>query len=392
MSRREIKRGINVSITLDQILALVGRLDDTQGEETSRERFRRFLKENVLEIGRIRDYVEECLRKSGDQYSRALQDLVNHIGGFLGFKVDFGRYHGVSGEIGFDGLWVSKDFHIVVEVKTTEAYAIKTSTLMDYINRLISEKKIPNWDHAMGLYVVGRVDPEIRQLENAVIAEKRGDQLRIISLESLLTLAQMMNEYDVAHEDILAVLRPSGPKIDPVIDLMARLVSEEEEEELRGKEPSSQEPPTEGEASYWLTPVKSDETCTAEEEIRILVGQERIYAFGDRTPGRKHLKPGDWICFYASGKGIIAHAKVSSPPLRKPNPRVHHSEKYPWTFSLESSALYIDQPVIIDATLRTQLDYYKGRDPNKSWGWFVVGTRQIAKHDFEILTRQQSKK
>jgi len=379
-----------MSITIDQILALVGKLDDMQGEETPRERFRKFLKENLVEVGRIRDYVEECLRNSGDQYNRALQDLINHIGRFLGFDVSFGRYHGVQGEIGFDGLWISqKGFYIVVEVKTTETYAIKTSTLMDYVNRLISDKRIPDWDHAIGLYVVGRPDPEIHQLENAIIAEKKTDQLRIISVGSLLNLADMMNEYGVAHEDILAILRPSGPTIDPVVDLMTRLVSEEKEEE-----PETAVPPTErvkeGEASYWLTPVKSDEICTAEKCIETLVGEAQIYAFGDRTPGRRHLKPGDWICFYATGKGIVAHARVSSAPTKKPDPRVPHTEKYQWTFNLRDAILYIDQPVIIDATIRAQLDYFKGRDMNKTWAWFVQATRRITKHDFGLLTRRQS--
>ena len=65
--------------------------------------------------------------------------------------------------------------------------------------------------------MVGRPEPEIRQLENSILAEKRTHQLRIISVESLLSLAEMMNEYDVSHEDILAVIRPSGPVVDQVI-------------------------------------------------------------------------------------------------------------------------------------------------------------------------------
>jgi hypothetical protein len=40
----------NMSITLNQILALVGKLDDLQGDGTPRERFRRFLKENGNEV------------------------------------------------------------------------------------------------------------------------------------------------------------------------------------------------------------------------------------------------------------------------------------------------------------------------------------------------------
>jgi len=378
--------GKKTAISLRKILNLVGKLDDSPGIETPRERFRAFLKENVQEVGQIRDYIEECLRLSGDQYNRALQDLVNHLGSLLGFEVQFGRYHGVKGEIGFDGHWKSPTgSRIVVEVKTTEAYAIKTSTLVGYIDELISEKRIPAWDKALGLYVVGRPDPKVNQLENAIKAEKRIDQLRIISVESLLNLAEMINEYEVDHEDILAILLPSGPTVDPVVDLMARVIARPPPEEL----PLEVEPPTEiGEANYWLTPVRSEPEATAEQVIQTLVGQEQMYAFGERTPGRKHLKPGDWLCFHASGKGVIAHAKVMSRPEKKPHPKVQHKDKYPWTFRVGEAKLYLNDPVIIDAEVRANLEVFRNRDLNKSWGWFVQATRRIDLKDFNILTRR----
>jgi hypothetical protein len=113
-----------MSMTLTQILALVGELDDSPGPETARERFRRFLKDDTKEVGQLRDYIQECLRKSGTQYNRALQDLVNYIASFLEFEVVFGRYQGVQGKNGFDGHWKSaKELHIVAETKTTDAYA-----------------------------------------------------------------------------------------------------------------------------------------------------------------------------------------------------------------------------------------------------------------------------
>ena len=373
-------------IALNQILDLVGRLDDSPGGEQPRERFRHFLRGNVQDVGQVRDYIEECLRKKGDQYNRALQDLVNHLGSLLGFQVTFGRYHGVQGKIGFDGHWKSiSGFHIVVEVKTTETYAIKTATLVGYIDQLISEKRIPSWEHCLGLYVVGRPDPDIRQFENAILAERRTDQLRIISVESLISLAEMMNEYDVNHDDILAILRPSGPKVDHIVDLMARLVAQRPPEETLS--PKELPPEPEGQVNYWLSPVSSDEVQTAEETIQQLVDREKIYAFGERTPGRKYLKLGDWICFYATGKGAIAHAKVMSNPEKKPHPSVHHSEKYPWTFRVGEAKLYLDAPKIIDAEIRSQLDAFRGRDPNKPWGWFVQATRKVSAHDFNILIR-----
>lgn len=389
-----------MSIALTQILGLVGKLDDTPGEGTPRERFRAFLKDNIKEVGQIRDHIQECLRNAGDQYSRALQDLVNHLGRFLEFEVTFGRYHGVSGQIGFDGLWKSpKGFHIVIEVKTTEVYAIKTSTLVGYVDGLISQRKIPDWEHALALYVVGRPEPELRQLQNAIVAERRTQQLRIISVDSLLSLAELKDEYDTSHEDILAVLRPSGPTIDQVVDLMTRLVAQgpvekepigEVEEKPKEEVAKPEEAPEKGEVQCWLTPVKSDQEQTAEETVKTLVGEAKIYAWGERTPGRRYLKPGDWICFYATGKGVVAHAKVASAPEHKLHPRVRHPEKYPWVFGVKDVHLYLDDPVVIDVALRAQLDAFRDKDPNRSWAWFVQATRRIGEHDFEVLTREKA--
>lgn len=377
--------GGKTAISLQQILNLVGKLDDSPGIETPRERFRAFLKNNVQEIGQIRDYIEECLRLTGDQYNRALQDLVNHLGSLLDFEVQFGRYHGVRGEIGFDGHWKSPSgSHIVVEVKTTEAYTVKTSTLVGYVDELISEKGIPAWDNALGLYVIGKPDPGINQLENAIVAEKRMNQLRIISVESLLSLAEMMNEYEVDHEDILAILLPSGPRVDPVVELMSRVVAQPPPGELP---PEEEKLPETGEVKYWLTPVRSEPGRTAEQVIQTLVAEEGIYAFGERTPGRRHLKPGDWLCFHASGKGVIAHAKVKSKPEKKPHPKVKHQDKYPWTFQVGDAKLYLNDPVIIDAEVRANLEVFRNRDLNKPWGWFVQATRSISRNDFNILTR-----
>lgn len=376
-----------MSINLTQVLGLVGKLDDTPGEETPRERFRKFLKENIGEVGQIRDYIEECLRNTGEQYNRALQDLINYVGHFLGFKVTFGRYHGVPSEIGFDGLWESAtQFFIVVEVKTTEAYAIKTAPLLGYVDALISEHSIPNWDHALGLYVVGRPDPELRQLENSILAEKRTNQLRIISVESLLSLAELFNSYDVSHNDILAVLKPSGPSIDAIVETMARLVAQPRVEERPKEEVVRVEAVERGEEQYWLSPVASDEVETAEQTIKNLVAEENIYAFGDRTPGRQHIKPADWICFYATGKGVVAHAQIVSRPEHKLHNRVRHPEEYPWVFSVKDVSLYLDKPIVIDAALRSQLDAFRDRDPNKGWAWFVQATRKVTEDDFRLLT------
>ncbi len=375
-------------MTLTQILNLVGRLDDTPGGDTPRERFRSFLEENVKAVGEARDYVDECLRMSGEQYNRALQDLANHMGRLLGFSVAFGRYQGIRGEIGYDGHWISpKGLHIVVEVKTTDVYAIKTNTLIGYIDALISEKKIPNWGHALGLYMLGRIEPEINQLENAIIAENRTKQLRFASLNSIISLADLMTEYDVSHDDIVAVIKPAGPRIDSIVDLISRIAAQGQSMESSTEAEEAPEQAEEGrEVICWITPIKDDDVETTEKVLVKLIEKEGIYAFGERTPGRRYLKPGDLICFYVAGKGVVAHGLVISRPEHKPHHAVHDTERYPWVFGIKDVELYLDKPIVIDALLRTRLDSFKGRDASRGWSWFVQTTRRISRRDFDILT------
>jgi hypothetical protein len=145
-----------------------------------------------------------------------------------------------------------------------------------------------------------------------------------------------------------------------------------------------EEESTNVERQYWLTPVKSDAERTADERIKNLIGDEGIYAFGDKTPGRRHIKTGDRICFYSAGKGVVAHAQVASRPKRKKNPL--RSEQSQWVFQVTDVHLYLEKPVIIDAALRSRLDAFKDSDKNKSWAWFVHATRKITEDDFKVLT------
>ena len=197
--------------TLDDILGLVGTLDDSAGDDTPRERFRRFLRDSVGTTAAVRDYIEACMRSKGPQYDHALQDLVNHTASLIGFEVEYGRYRGVSNEVGFDGLRRREDFTIVAAVKTTDAYVIRTATLVGYVDRLISEGRIPDWDHAMGLYVVARSDAGLTQLANSIVAEKRTHQLRIADVDTVLSLAELVQNTQLTTDEAVALLRPASP-------------------------------------------------------------------------------------------------------------------------------------------------------------------------------------
>lgn len=144
--------------------------------------------------------------------------------------------------------------------------------------------------------------------------------------------------------------------------------------------------------SYWLTPIKSDadDSETIEEALHRLLVKYKVYAYGDRTPGRKTIKPRDKICFYATGKGVMADATVTSFPEKRMQEGIKDIQKYPWIFDLKDSCLYLENPIIINAEIRTRLGAFKDKDPYESnWAWFVQGTKKISEHDFEILTKHK---
>lgn len=375
-----------MNLTLKELLDLVGKLDDSPGEDSPKERFRNFIKK-ITDVGQIRDYISECLRYTDEQFNKALQDLVNYIGNFLGFDIKYGRYRGISGEIGYDGLWKSPlDFNIVIEVKKTEVYSIKTNILTNYIDSLISEKVIDNWNNALGLYVLGISSDDIKQLENTIIAEKRSDQLRIVSVESLLRLAEIKSAYQISHKDILSILKPMSPRIDPIVYILENIVTGtvETEENTETEIPIVQE---EG-ISYWMTPVKDDDSQTAIECIKTLVEEEKIYAFSPATPNRRKMKPGDRICFYANTIGIVADAVINEEPNDKiTNSKIRNSEKYTWIIKLKSPKLYLNKPIVIDAKLRAKLEAFTGKNIDKNWAWFVQATRKVSENDFKTLTK-----
>jgi hypothetical protein len=135
--------------------------------------------------------------------------------------------------------------------------------------------------------------------------------------------------------------------------------------------------------TYWITPVSGDEIKPGEETIKTLVAEKKIFGLGPRTPGRVTLKPNDWVCFYVTGKGVVAHARAASRPEKHPE---LVSVFYPFAFHLDSISTYLSNPIAIDTRKRVELDAFKEAKSKGSWGWFVTTTHRISKHDFELLT------
>jgi hypothetical protein len=130
--------------------------------------FRQFLTE--IDSKKLSSFATYCLENPFTDSGQVLQDIVNEIGRRMGFIAENGRYRGVRNDIGYDGIWRSAGNSLVVEVKTTDAYAISLDVIIDYRDRLVEESRIPK-DTPI-LIVIGRRDTKISVSHRALIRDK----------------------------------------------------------------------------------------------------------------------------------------------------------------------------------------------------------------------------
>lgn len=220
--------------TLSQILGFTGDGKLKDNSKTSSD-FREFLTEVPSQL--IKQFVDNCLTEGFTDSGLALQDIINQIGSRLSFSVQHGLYHGNKYEIGFDGIWISKDGHnIIVEVKTTDTFRINLDTIAQYRTRLIEEGKIDKNKSSI-LIIVGRDDTG--DLEAQIRGSRHAWDIRLLSTDSLmklLTLKETLNDTKTIQQ-ITELLKPREyTRIDKLIELIF-----ETSKDLQGEIPTEEE-------------------------------------------------------------------------------------------------------------------------------------------------------
>jgi hypothetical protein len=143
----------------------------------------------------------------------------------------------------------------------------------------------------------------------------------------------------------------------------------------------------------WIVPAGKAEGFTAREHLEHWLGRE-FWGFGESTAGRKSMKIGDRLCFYAAGEGVVvAYATLSGPttaqvgPDEWPGPNGYEPGAYKLPLA---DVTWLDEPIELTAALRSKLDAYQGKGPNANWSWLVQTTHRISESDFLRLTGQSS--
>jgi hypothetical protein len=274
--------------TIAQILSFAGDGKLRDNNQTSIE-FRELLEQVPSRL--LKQFADNCLADSFTDSGFVLQDIINQIGSRLDFIVKDGLYRGKKNDIGYDGIWTSKEGHsLIVEVKTTDTYRINLDTIAEYRQQLIKQHRVDK-EHSSMLIVVGRQDTG--DLEAQIRGSRHAWDIRLLSTDSLirlLSLKERLNDTKTIQQ-INELLKPREyTRIDKLIDLIfltSKDLQLDGPDEAEVEEVIEQEVQKSTEPKF--TPVSFHEGCLEriQEKLNInFIKQSRIsFTNKDKTTG-----------------------------------------------------------------------------------------------------------
>jgi len=412
-----------MSVTLNQILMLVGTLDDSPGFDAPRERYRRFLTEHVAEISTLSALVDDAQRLVGEQPHRALQDAIVVLGRFLGFETTFGTYQHLAGAIHYEGQWRSRHrLHVLLEILSEQTERIDP----DDTSRALAALAANTLDDAprIGMAVVtplfaarGHVDAA----EAPDLAAKANR--RIVSTRSLLWLAAAVSAGRMKHEEVVALLL-SGQSIDMVVELLRRFSGQTDAPNAAVGNGSAKASPYEGSLyeapsdeggrrhtdapepivearlpadtsvvadagsssapAFWAVSVDRSQAAGFEQLVQSAVARRRVLGVAEDRTFPAAARPGDAVCFFLPGKGVLGHADIAA-PAEIGLQLIRESDRFDRLYRVKDVVLY-EMPIVPDLETQQMLAAHHQRSGLP--GPLLV---PLAEHKFALLTTRPAR-
>jgi len=381
-----------MKLDLPELLTLVGRLDDAPGTDTPRDRYRRFLTRQLTTVQAVRDLLEQTQAALGDQHARARQDLALLLGRFLGFEVAFGTYESAPGAVRLEGHWRSRRrARIAIEVRGEQPAEAGVERLARTVSALSASLPADAGERWVGLCITTPFYAARRRLETQVAHRTAGD-IRCISLDSLLWLAEMSEAHRVDHDDVLRLLT-TGPDSDFMVELMRRLTetasSRPDAQLPRTPRPDSElpdatprlsivvKPDRATDTGFWLATLGRDETATPEQLLDAVIARRQVLGV-TRAGAAGPAREGDWVCFYIDGVGVAGHARLAL-AIADASAVIRGASRFTAVFRLENVTIYdvpnvvLDQPAVL-------------REPEGSSGTIIS---PLTRDEFDRLTARE---
>jgi hypothetical protein len=362
-----------MGVTLDQILILAGRLDDSPGFDAPRERFRRFLIDHVRDLSSARALIEECQYAPGEQHQRALEDLVVLLGRFVGFKPIFSARRPNPGT-GVHGLWRSRArLDVAVDVRSDQSTSPESHRLLDP-SALASDVVEKDETKVVVLSVIGPLCMSRGKVEEALAQTGGPRSAGVTSLAGVLALAEIVTTARMTHEDVVRLFESNVP-VEFIVHLLERASDGVSASPV---EPAVTTPPDAmPEPRFWMTTVVADHAIAPEEFLQSVVAKRGIFGLVESTSGNL-AQAGDWICFSIPGKGIVGHARVAS--LTASGGGLRDAHRFRQLVQLEELDLHLARPVAPDS--ETHLRIRTSQTGSRRMAQTLIG---ISRESFQAM-------
>jgi len=366
-----------MNLTVNQLLNIVGRLEDSPGFDTPRERFRRFLSERMTDAQAARLVIQECRQMSGEQSHRALHDAVVLTGRLFGFRTAFNSYQHDPGTAPIAGQWESRRrLRVILTVCTGQL----TDTDVEALSRVVrSDTESPQQAESpcIGLIVLTPFCSTRTRIEE-ILRTHTHPELRLISLAGILRMADMFAPGQLTHDHVLRLLNP-----DVIMDSLLDVIDRSKTEALPGVERDavSQASPTVDDRTpgdFWIAAIRLADDTPAAQFVDSMIANRRVLAVNPASQGQRAVEPGDSICVCIAGRGFVADARVAE-IVTDGSSGVRDSEQFAQVLKLDEVTVYA-APVVPTPGLIRRIKLAPGGDT------YAVVT-PVSRQDFELATR-----
>ena len=179
-----------------------------------------------------------------------------------------------------------------------------------------------------------------------------------MSVQSLLALATKFKDDRLTHGEVVKLLR-SGFALDFVIDLLDRPVDTARPREvLQGTAPAAA-PAVAPAAAYisaplpqvvahdpdfWVATLVSNDMASPEQLLASVIVARRVLGICHDGVLQHDGTPGDWVCFFVPGQGIVGHAQLKS-VVEAGAPMIRNADRFSRIYRLGDVELY-DEPIV----------------------------------------------
>jgi hypothetical protein len=285
-----------------------------------------------------------------------LQDLVSLLGRFMRFETTFGTYDRLPGGVKVDGQWRSRGrLDAVLEIRTDQPVDPGFESLTRAVSAVAATAQA-DVEARIGLCVVGRHYTGRGRLEHAAALERQAD-IRVVSVQSLLSLATKFSEDRLTHGEVVKLLR-SGFALDFVIDLLDRPADtarprEVFHEPLPAPAPTAPAPMpsialpspiVRADPEFWVATLVENEMASPEQLLASVIVDRRVLGICRHGAMQDDGAPGDWVCFFVSGQGIVGHAQLES-VIQNGAAVIRNADQFSRVYHLTDVELY-EEPIV----------------------------------------------